>query len=347
MAFVVSPNDMGFPHAIFMRLVAKKDAATSDLPSVYPSACKPKNEKEHAMQSQSEIRQNITSKIVESLKNGHIPWRKPWSGIDGPRTPTNFLTKRRYSGVNIPILWAASQERGYDVDYFATFKQWQSAGYSVKKGAKAVFIAFFKPVKKVIKEEDGTERTEQFPILRVFPVFSIHEISGNAIESLLNQPAGPVFEHEQREEFERVVAATNANIRINGSKAAYYRSPADYIQMPEEGRFESFPAYAETLAHELGHWSEHRLNWTGTYAEGELRAEMAAVFTTAALNIPDSNDLTNHAAYVGSWLKALENDPKYIFRAAASASKAADFILSFSKSQDESIVSEEAEPVLA
>ena len=105
------------------------------------------------MHSQNEIRQGITDKIIESLKSGRIPWRKPWSGIDGPRTPTNFVTKRRYTGVNIPILWAASQERGYDVDYYATFNQWKSIGASIKKGERAIHVVLFKPVKKVVKQE--------------------------------------------------------------------------------------------------------------------------------------------------------------------------------------------------
>lgn len=294
------------------------------------------------MQSQHEIRQGITNKIIESLKAGRIPWRKPWTGIDGPRTPTNFVTKRRYSGINIPILWAASQERGYDVDFFATFNQWKSAGASVKRGEKAIHVVLFKPVKKVVREEDGTERTEQFPILRVFPVFNIQQVQGEAVEAYLHRPAVATFEHEQRDEFLRVVAATNADVRFSGSKAVYHRD-ADYIGMPEEGRFESFPAFAETLAHELAHWSEHRLNWTGSYAEGELRAEMSAVFTTSSLNIADSNNLTNHAAYVGSWLEALQNDPKYIFRAAAAASKATDFLLSFSRPQEEAPIEQDGE----
>ena len=299
------------------------------------------------MLSQTEIRQNITNTIIESLKKGKIPWRKPWSGINGPRCPTNYATKRRYSGVNIPILWQASQERGYDVDYFATFNQWKSVGASVKKGEKAIHVVLFKPIKKIVKDEDGTERTEQFPILRVFPVFSIHSVQGGGVEKLLNQPAGRAFEHEQRDEFLRVVAATQAEVRYGGSKAVYYRD-ADYIGIPEEGRFESFPSFAETLAHELGHWSEKRLNWTGSYIEGELRAELAAVFTLTSI-MDVSQNLTNHAAYIGSWLEALQNDPKYIFRAAAFASKASDYILSFSRPKEDSDIESEnvAEAVLA
>lgn len=294
------------------------------------------------MQSQNEIRQNITNTIIDSLKKGLIPWRKPWTGIATPRIPTNFVMKRKYSGVNIPILWAASQQRGFDVDYYATFNQWRSVGASVKKGEKAVHVILFKPIKRTVKDEDGTERLEQFPIMKVFPVFSIHSVQGGGIEDLLNQPAGPVFEHEQRDEFMRIVASTKADIRYGGSTAAYYREE-DVIRMPEEGKFESFSAFAETLAHELGHYSEKRLGWEGTYSAGELRAELAAIFTCSAI-MDISQNIFNHAAYIGSWLQALENDPKYIFRAAAAASKAADWIIGGSS---EAETENDSEAVLA
>jgi len=287
------------------------------------------------MQSQTEIRQAITDKIIDSLKKGKVPWRKVWSGVEGPRTPTNFLTKRRYSGINIPILWLAGQEKGYDVDFWGTFQQWKTAGASVKKAEKATQVILFRPIKKTVTDANGNEKLESFPLLRTFSVFNISQVSGAVVEPFVDRPVGPAFVHEQRDEFDRVVAATGAVVRFAGSKAAYYRLPGDFIQMPHEDRFESFPAFAETLAHELSHWSEHRLNWTGSYAEGELRAEMAAVFTMAALDIPDSNNLENHAAYVGSWLEALQNDHKFLFRAAAAASKSADYILSFSRPKEE------------
>lgn len=297
------------------------------------------------MPTSSEIRQQITQKIIEALKQGRVPWRHPWTGIEGPRVPTNFINRKRYSGINIPILWNASQERGFDVDYYASFQQWRSIGASVKKGEKATQIVFFKALQKTVADDAGEEREEMIPLLRVYPVFNISQVSGPKIDQLLGQADHVPFEHEQREEFQRFVDGTRAEVRFGGSKAAYYRFPEDYIQMPREERFESFPAYAETLAHELAHWSEMRLGWTGSYAEGELRAEMSAVFTMAYLGIPDSHDLTNHVAYLQSWLTALENDPKYLFRAAAAASKATDFLLAFSRSGNEAEI--EADSVTA
>ena len=73
------------------------------------------------------------------------------------------------------------------------------------------------------------------------------------------------------------------------------------------------------------------MGWSGNYAEGELRAEVGACFLANALGLPNSDDLTNHESYIGHWLQALESDPKYIFRASAAASKAADFILAYSR----------------
>ncbi|EMI54178.1 hypothetical protein RSSM_04397 [Rhodopirellula sallentina SM41] len=35
-----------------------------------------------------------------------------------------------------------------------------------------------------------------------------------------------------------------------------------------------------------------------------------------------------------NWLSALDNDPKFIFKASTAASKAADFVLSFSRQEE-------------
>ena len=51
--------------------------------------------------------------------------------------------------------------------------------------------------------------------------------------------------------------------------------------------------------------------------------------------MPASENLENHIAYVGTWLKAMRNDPRFIFAGSAQASKAADFILSFSRKPED------------
>src|ERR1700756_1452699 len=62
------------------------------------------------------------------------------------------------------------------------------------------------------------------------------------------------------------------------------------------------------------------------YAVEELVAELGAAFLCADLGItPEIRD--DHAAYLGSWLKVLQEDKRAIFSAAAHAQRAADFLL--------------------
>ena len=284
------------------------------------------------MQSQHGIRKEITDRIVQSLKDGVVPWRKPWKTLSGPSSPTNFLTRKRYSGINIPLLWSSATSKGYEVDFWATFNQWKLAGAYPRKGERATQIVFWKPVQKTGIDADGKRVVSSFPILRTFNVFNIHQVEGGGIEQQLSLEPAASFEHEQRSRFQEVVAATGAKIRYGGGTASYSPS-ADLISMPDEERFETFPAFADTLLHELAHWSEPRLKWSGSYAEGELRAEMSAAFSIAALGI--NAPIDQSAAYIAVWLKALQDDTRVLFRAASSASKASDFILSFSTPIDE------------
>jgi antirestriction protein ArdC len=287
------------------------------------------------MKTQNEIRAELTQRIIEALKQGVIGWRKPWRSVPDPvRLPTNFVTKKAYQGFNILNLQLTAQLAGYPASLWSSYNQWRSAGAQVRKGEKATQIILFKPVTKVEKGEDGqADKTKSFPLLKTWSVFNVAQVDGEIAEKyqVTNAPNGTRFEGVDRSEFDRAVSATGADIRYGGNKAAYYRPPHDYIQVPHEEQFKDFPAFAETLLHELCHHSEWRLGWTGSYAEGELRAEIGACFLATALGIPNSSDLTNHTSYIASWLQALENDPKFIFRASAAASKAADFILAFSR----------------
>ena len=50
-----------------------------------------------------------------------------------------------------------------------------------------------------------------------------------------------------------------------------------------------------------------------------------------------TENLENHIAYLANWLQAMKNDPRFIFTASVQASKAADFILSFSRQTEEAV----------
>jgi antirestriction protein ArdC len=56
-----------------------------------------------------------------------------------------------------------------------------------------------------------------------------------------------------------------------------------------------------------------------------LVAELGAAFLCAELGItPETRE--DHAAYIASWLKALQDDKRFIFSAAAHAQRAVDYL---------------------
>ncbi len=144
---------------------------------------------------------------------------------------------------------------------------------------------------------------------------------------------------ERYEIADTVIDSTGADIRYGGN-AAFYNPPGDFIQLPHRHQFESPEAAYETAFHELTHWSEHvtRLNWNRAdegYAMGELIAEMSACLMMAELGLPTTTNLQNHASYLKHWLDGMAGDSKFIFKATSQASKAVDYLLSFSRTRAE------------
>ena len=190
------------------------------------------------MQTQTEIRSSITTRIVEALKVGKIPWRKPWSEVPDPvRLPTNFSSKRAYSGINVPLLWLTQNEKGYPISYWGSYQQWASVGGQVRKGEKSTQIVFYRQVKKKVLDESGEERVDSFPVLKTWSVFNASQISGEVANQFKAKPQDDgvlVFEDADRTEFDALVSASGADIEYGHTNAAYYRLPHDYIVMPDQ-----------------------------------------------------------------------------------------------------------------
>jgi len=203
----------------------------------------------------------------------------------------------------------------------------------VKPGEWGAGIIYYAPVKKTKEDPKTGEEVEvEFAMLKQYAVFSAEQVELpdhlRHLHDTESDALSPVF--IDYEPAEQAIAATQADIRFGGDRC-YYRPSTDHIQMVPKHRFEHVKEFYSTCLHELAHWSEKRCDWTGGYAEGELRAEITAAFMCSELEIPQSDDLSNVNAYLKNWLKALNDDPKFIFKASTAASKAADFLLSFSR----------------
>ena len=279
------------------------------------------------MAFQTQIRQEITNQIVDALKQGVAPWRTTW--IDDPNagSPTNVMSQSRYRGINPLVLELSATKQGFQSKWWGTFAQWKSLGAWIKKGSKATQIIFCKPVKQIETRLHGKDREVTYHLLRTFAVFNVEQTSSD--EFKIGHDHDYHDSSAAYEKAEIAIDATNADIRHGGNKAFYHRE-GDYIQMPFKNQFTSPSDYYSTTFHELMHWSESRLGWQGSHPMGELIAEMGACFIATELRTPQCDDyLDNHTGYLAHWLTSMQNDPKWIFRAASAASQASDFILSF------------------
>lgn len=134
------------------------------------------------------------------------------------------------------------------------------------------------------------------------------------------------------EQAEDRIVKTGAAI-THGGDAAFYAPGPDRIQLPHKASFDNEASYYATAFHELTHWTgaKTRLDrelskgkfGNPAYAFEELVAEMGAAFLCQDYGIQGE---LRHAGYIQSWLKACRDDSRAIFKAAALAQKAADFI---------------------
>ena len=126
-------------------------------------------------------------------------------------------------------------------------------------------------------------------------------------------------------------ALTNAN-------RCFYVPDMDVINVPPIAQFESSESYYNTVFHELIHSTGHdsRLARPGItepdgfgktkYSEEELIAEIGASFLAGMTGIDRASLMENNAAYIQGWLSVLKEDKRFIFRAAAEAQKAVNFL---------------------
>ncbi|TOK33231.1 DNA primase, partial [Vibrio parahaemolyticus] len=138
------------------------------------------------------------------------------------------------------------------------------------------------------------------------------------------------------ERAEHILKASGANIRHGEHDRAFYRPSTDSIHLPDKEQFPTADNYYATALHELGHWTGHssRLDrdmahpfGSEGYAKEELKAECFSLIMGDELGI--GHDPEQHAAYVGSWIKALQDDPLEIFRATSDAEKMSNYVLAF------------------
>ena len=180
--------------------------------------------------------------------------------------------------------------------------------------------------------EGGGDR-KVIPLLRSFTLFHASQIDGIPPYQPPTVEAVPWREPEAA----ATIARNSGAVIRTGGASAFYSPGTDHVQMPPLAAFRSPAAYASVLCHELVHWvgAESRLKrdlrgrfGSQDYSREELVAEIGQMMICAEIAIEDC-DFTNGTAYIADWLGKLRNDSKEVFRAAADAQRAADYLLAF------------------
>ncbi len=288
-----------------------------------------------------DVYQEVTQQVISALEQGHIIWKQGWNNLGLPK---NIAAGNHYRGWNLFYLNFIALYKGYKTPYFITYKQAQDLGGNIRRGEKGYQIVYWALVDNrnktvTIRDAETGEETEAHPQYRVpkfYVVFNIDQTEGiefPTVETLFQNKA------DKLEACEQIIdnMPNRPKVRNAGDKA-YYSVTTDKVTMPLPELFYGMEEYYSTLFHELAHSTGHetRLNrkelkehdgFGGeNYSKEELTAELTAAFLCAISGI-EQKTLTNNAAYIHGWLKALNNDNTLILKATSQAQAAADFIL--------------------
>lgn len=289
------------------------------------------------------LAEEFSQKVIEHLEAGTAPWQRPWQG-KANSMPHNPISGTVYKGSNRVWLSLTALDLGYADPRWLTFNQASEQGYRIKKGSKGTQVQYWQWEKRVpevdesgksVLDEDGKQKNKivklDRPIVRGAFVFN-----GTQVEGL--EPWSPKLEQEftwnPDEKAENILEASGAAIFHDQGNRAFYNIRKDEIHLPPKENFPDQASYYGTALHELAHWTGHnsRLDrqfgafGTQDYAREELRAEIASWMLSSETGI--AHDPEQHAAYVKSWIKLIQEDPYEILRACRDAERSMHYTLS-------------------
>ena len=305
------------------------------------------NTAQSARERVQQVRDEMVKTLLEHIEKNPTDWQAGWNKI-AAGAPYNGKTNAAYRGLNSLYLAVIGMQRGYKDARWVTFNQAKELGASVKKGEKSSPVVFFefydratkkafdnRTVKDMTDEEKAAYVKENvYAVLKYTSVFNVEQC-----HNFPERKEIAMSEEErakQNVKIETIIANSGAPVLFDGGSRAYYSLGTDSIHLPKIEAFDSMQDYYATALHEIAHSTGHesRLNrelgggfGSESYAKEELRAELACVFMQMENGIQlNGKHITNHAAYLNSWLEAAKRDTSVFFKAAADAQRIADYV---------------------
>ena len=290
----------------------------------------------------------ITRNIIKHLEQGHIPWRRtlkhPYIGF-----AKNYYSGHKYRGINWLLLNLMTD---HEVPYYLTWNQIKKLGGTVLRGTKSNEVFYFNSyyrnktrdlisVVQAQQLEAKHEEVHRICYLKKHHIFNIAYTNG------INwQEPERWHHHDVITHCDMILDGLieRPNIKHQEEFDAYYNPILDQIILPQFKAFNDPETYYLLLFHHLIHWTgnikrlarpgimDSTLGDQGIYIEENLVAELGACMLTAIVGIEQLTELERSSNHISSWITALEEDKRFIFRAASRAQQAVDFILNGKKS---------------
>jgi antirestriction protein ArdC len=293
----------------------------------------------------NELYQEVTDKIVQALKDGIVPWRRPIAVEGGLHR--SFSTKKAYRGVNQFTLPITAIVNDYKSPFWITMNQIKKKEGKLIKinkadekgtGQRATTVVFFKMIPS--KELDKNGDPEYFwPLLKHFNVFNLDQVEG--IEA-------PVLDQSEYTPFERAESiVSNFDVKkVTGKENDYdhatdtltRRGTKDGIIIPGNTEYrETFRGLAAATGH------GDRLNRPSPdghpiYNKETLTCEMAAALLSGLCDLSIQEKKATDT-YLNGWINVLEDNPRLAVQAACKAQNAADYIVGGDEEEDDDTAS--------
>lgn len=259
----------------------------------------------------SKLYDEITNKLILEIENHPHVWESGISFINS--IPVN-ISGNEYNGINVLILCFEKYNKQFEHNKWITYNKIKYLKAELLKDQSPTNIIFYSP-----------------PEVTVHTVYNISQVT-NLPSHYYDKQSGKYADWTSDEKGDALYKSSDCHIEDKYGPSGHpcYISGLDVINQPLKAHFNNAENYYSTLAHEMIHSTLHetRLNRKSknySYAYEELVAEIGACFICAELNIHGS--LENHASYIKSWLEALRNDNKMIFKASKDAQLASKYIL--------------------
>lgn len=287
----------------------------------------------------AEHHKEFADRIIKQIKEGVAPWQKPWK--PGQKVqPANFKSGKSYRGGNTLNLASIAIERGYSDHRWGTYKQIKAAGGQVRRGEKGAGISYVDHTRRLkrlddagkpVKDKDGKQIYDRVhsdkPIWKRYVVFNVEQADRLRLPEL--PEAKPSW--EAHDAADRVIRGTGVDFRHERGDRAVYQPDRDRVVIPPRDQFPDAGSYYRTALHEVAHATGHPKRMdreslkdavsggfgSQSYAKEELRAEISSMMTNTELGI--GHEPRHGAAYVSSWVEALEEHPKEIVKASHDA----------------------------